>query len=164
MIEDAMSKSRSSNREKAETILETINLLRTRLTARQSARISEMKGSPCQNLTLAQLNAVRTVRSRGEVTIKALAKALNVSAPSASTMVERLVEMGILEREQSSKDRREVLVRISRDVCEEIDAAEEDFLKSLTELMEQIGPEMSQNWFEVYACLGKTLRAGEDQE
>ena len=151
-----------SARNRAETINATINLLRMRLSNRHSRR-GEAGGLPCQNLTLAQLNAVRAVRDRGEVTIKVLAKALNVSAPSASTMVDRLVEMGVLAREQSSRDRREVLVRISRNVSDEIDAIEEDFLKSLIELMEQIGPEMSQKWYEVYACLGKALRAGEDQ-
>lgn len=159
-----MNNKQLSARDRAETINATINLLRMRLSNRHSRRGGEAGGLPCQNLTLAQLNAVRAVRDRGEVTIKVLAKALNVSAPSASTMVDRLVEMGVLAREQSSRDRREVLVRISRNVSDEIDAVEEDFLKSLIELMEQIGPEMSQKWYEVYACLGEALRAGEDQE
>jgi len=47
-----------------------------------------------QELTSPQMTALMTVRERGQVTIKELAEGLGVSAPSASVMVDRLVEMG----------------------------------------------------------------------
>lgn len=58
-------------------------------------------------LTPRQCQMVMLVHEQGSMTVRQLTQALYVNAPAVSTMVERLVEMGILTREENPKDRRE---------------------------------------------------------
>ena len=89
------------------------------------------------------------VRHRGEVTIKELAKLLSVAPPSASVMVERMVEKGILARETSRKDRRKVTVSVSHEAIEDIEEIEEAVLRSFVDLVQKVGPETTRKWCEV---------------
>jgi DNA-binding MarR family transcriptional regulator len=104
----------------------------------------------CPDLTFPQYNAMLAVREQGEVSVKHLAERLNVSPPSASTMVDRLVEMGLLERQPNPADRRAVLIRLSAQGQESIDALENSILGFLVELMEELGPEAASQWRGIY--------------
>ena len=108
-------------------------------------------------LSLPQMNMLLVVRERGKVTIKELAKALSVSPPSASAMVDRLVDMGVLVREHSQVDRRVVEVHISPGAEQDIAQVEDHILHSLTEILEQIGPRYAQMWCEVYTKIDEVL-------
>ncbi len=101
------------------------------------------------SLTLPQLDAVRAAGRSDEVTITKLSRTLGVSAPSASAMVDRLVERGILIRERSRQDRRKVVVRVSEDVAEDIQRIEESILGEFIDIIEKIGPEAAGKWCEV---------------
>lgn len=65
------------------------------------------------DLSIPQLHVLSTLNERGPTTIGALADALCISAPSASTIVDRLVERGAVERIRSTEDRRQVVVSLS---------------------------------------------------
>lgn len=147
--------------EQARMIHETIQLLRTRI-VRHRVRAMRARKSSCGQLTLSQLNAMSIIREREQITIKELAAALEVSAPSASAMVERLVEMGVVVRRQSEVDRREVRVSVSPGIIRELDLVERDFLESLAGLLERIGPDYARQWCRVYGRLHKIL--SEDKE
>lgn len=104
-----------------------------------------------------QIEAMMAIHDRGQVTIKELARALDVSAPSASSMVDRLVDVGALTREQSKLDRREVVVRLSPDAVEHMDAMERHILQSIVVMIEKIGPEYARMWCEVYEKLREAV-------
>jgi DNA-binding MarR family transcriptional regulator len=106
------------------------------------------KGS-FNELSITQLQAVKVVRREKEVTISRMAELLEVSAPSASTMVDRLVEKGILIRERSRKDRRKVVVQISPEAVEDINRVETAILKTFEDIVRSIGLENSRKWYEV---------------
>jgi DNA-binding MarR family transcriptional regulator len=102
-----------------------------------------------RDLSVAQLHVFMQVRHRGEVTIKELAEMLDVAPPSASSMVDRLVEKGILVREMSLEDRRKVTVGVSPGVMEDIEKTEEAVFSSFVDLVQKVGPETSRKWCEV---------------
>lgn len=130
----------------------TVRMVQAQLVRRFNSRPRLSNGQTCcTDLTLPQCNALMAVREAGEMSIKELSEALQVSSPSASAMVERLVEMNMLEREQSKVDRREVRVRVSEEGLADMDAMEAYVLESIVELLEQIGPEYSRMWCDVYA-------------
>lgn len=60
--------------------------------------------------SLAQLQLIGIVTVQGRITITELAKIMGVSPPSASTMVDRMVNCGWLHRERSAQDRRKVMI------------------------------------------------------
>ena len=103
-----------TSQEQAKELLRTIRVLQNKLIKRHFPRCHarEMDGE-IPELTLAQMNTIGVVRDSGQLTVKELAQAMHVSAPSASAMVDRLVEMDALTREQSRVDRREVVIQVS---------------------------------------------------
>lgn len=109
------------------------------------------------DLTMPQLDAVRAARLHGEVTITELSRVLGVSAPSASAMVDRLVERGILRRERSRQDRRKVAVRVSNEVADDIRHIENKILSAFVDLVEKLGPEAAEKWCEVLSQVKEIL-------
>lgn len=101
------------------------------------------------DLSLAQLNLILAVRGKKEVTLTELAEILNVSPPSVSVMVERLVEKGILLRERATSDRRKVVIKVSPDEDQHIAGMEEGMIATFVELLEELGPETAGKWHEV---------------
>ena len=102
-----------------------------------------------KEITMAQLHTIMSIYNRGEVSMTELSELTNVSPPSASVMVDRLVEKGILVRVHSDRDRRKVLVKISPKAIKGIQKIEEGILQSFTGLVENIGPETARKWCDV---------------
>jgi DNA-binding MarR family transcriptional regulator len=99
-------------------------------------------------------------RKERQVTITRLAELLGVSPPSASAMVDRLVEKRILSRERSPEDRRKVVVSISSNAVEDIERIEATILESFIDLVEAVGPEIAGKWCEVLAKVKEVLDEG----
>ena len=134
----------------ARIIFSTGIMIRDRiLRIHMSCPVTQGPNSECCDLSLQQMHAVMITRDRGQVTITELADFLSVSPPSASAMVDRLVDKGILMREHSRQDRRKVIVRVAPETIDSLDGVEEQVLQSFVELMEKIGPETTRKWCEV---------------
>lgn len=101
------------------------------------------------DLTLAQMKAVMATWEKGSATIKELAEVLDVSPPSASAMVDRLVELGVLTRKQDSNDRRRVVVQVAPSAVETIRGVEERIVESFLGLVHRIGSENARKWCEI---------------
>ncbi len=65
------------------------------------------------DLTMAQLKVFLTLNFEGEMPISKLAQTLNISHPTASHLVERLVQAGLVERVEHAADRRYTLARLT---------------------------------------------------
>lgn len=66
------------------------------------------------DVSMAQIHVLATLHEQDGMTVGALAEALAISAPSASAVVERLVERDMVQRERSEDDRRTVHLSLSR--------------------------------------------------
>jgi DNA-binding MarR family transcriptional regulator len=100
-------------------------------------------------LSASQMNMILMIRVRETVSVTQLASLLSVSPPSVSTMVDRLVERGLLTRTPSSEDRRKVVIRVSPEAIEEISRVEEEVLDAFVKLVEALGAETTRMWCEV---------------
>ncbi len=65
------------------------------------------------DLTMAQFKVFLTLSFEGEMPINKLAETLGISHPTASHLVERLVQAGFVERVEYAADRRYTLARLS---------------------------------------------------
>ena len=138
--------------EQARFVFDTVKLLQSRvLRCHASLHADSGNAGQLPDLTIPQMSALRTIRDLGQTTIRDLAEALHVSAPSASVMVDRLVEMGMVTRQQSQVDRREVVVRPSPGGEEALAIVERHILESIVELLDGVGPEYAEMWCTVYA-------------
>jgi DNA-binding MarR family transcriptional regulator len=70
------------------------------------------------NLTLAQGRALSFLYHRGEATVSDVAAGLAVTLPSASELIDRLAERGLVERSVDPKDRRRAIIRPSQEAIE----------------------------------------------
>lgn len=135
--------------EKAQYICNTGKLIHDRLVKIQSAYFSSCKNGTLNDLSITQLNAIKILWDSGELSMSELADQLAVSPPSASVLVDRLVEKGIFCREHSTTDRRKVVVRVSPEgekIAEEITT---QILRFFVVLVEQIGIDTAQKWCDV---------------
>lgn len=132
--------------EQAREIFATGRMIQERLFSLQVARAACCGDGRSMDLTVPQMTTVLTIRDRGQVTIKELAEALQVSAPAASAMVDRLVELGAVTREQNPVDRREVVVRASPLGEQTVNAMERHALDAVMDLLKKLGPERAQLW------------------
>jgi DNA-binding MarR family transcriptional regulator len=101
------------------------------------------------DLSAPQLNMIMMIRVREAVSVTELAMLLGVSPPSVSTMVDRLVERGLLTRTPSALDRRKVVIQVSPEAIEEIARVEAMILASFVELVEAVGAKTTRKWCEV---------------
>jgi MarR family transcriptional regulator, organic hydroperoxide resistance regulator len=65
------------------------------------------------NMSMAQVKVLMMLSFKGEKSISKLAEALSVSHPTASQLVDRLVQAGLAERVEQATDRRFTLARLT---------------------------------------------------
>ncbi len=134
----------------ARNIFSTGKLLRDRFFRVQTEHlIASGNREKFGELTLPQLRLIKLVNEHNEISMSELSCLLKVAPPSATTMVDRLVEKGILERKQSLKDRRKVVLTISHEAIKDIHGIESAIFNSFVELLEKVGPETAEKWSEV---------------
>lgn len=126
-----------------------------RIYARRLADKGKKPGT--DELSINQLHAVMATRKKGPLTITQLAEMLGVSAPSASAMVDRLVERGYLTRQIHPRDRRKVQIQVSNQAEQQIVQAENQVMKSFVDIVDKIGPEVAQKWCDVLEVVSRTL-------
>lgn len=146
-------------KEQARSIYRTVRMLRDRLCQKFEMR-ARSRGAAGErfDITFAQGNVIMAIAERNEVSLKELADILHVSPPSASGMVDRLMEMGLLVREQSAMDRREVRIRLSADGRYHFEEMEAQILECITELLAKLGPTYSAQWCGVYDRIGEIIQ------
>jgi MarR family transcriptional regulator, organic hydroperoxide resistance regulator len=76
------------------------------------------------DLSMAQLRTLHVILRQGEAAIGQVAQALGVRLPTASHLVERLVQAGLVLREEDPLDRRRSLARLSPQAQEYISGLE----------------------------------------
>ncbi len=109
------------------------------------------------DLTLTQLHAILEIEKKGPLTMSCLAELLGVSPPSASVMVDRLVEKGVLVREHSTEDRRKVVVMMAPETRQHFQEIERVLLTFFVNLVEKLGPEITLQWCEVLSKIKAEL-------
>jgi DNA-binding MarR family transcriptional regulator len=112
---------------------------------------------PLGELSMAQTLAMMAVKDHEPISVTRLAELLAVSAPSASAMVERLVERGVFTRESDPKDRRRVMVRLSPEAKTAYDRIHNVILDDFVGLVQRIGPEMARKWCEVMLAVREAM-------
>jgi DNA-binding MarR family transcriptional regulator len=155
----------SNTLEQAREIYATVRLLQDRMARRHAQLPRQQAHTPiCNDLTLPQWNTLMVIREHAGMTIKEVAEAMQVSPPSASAMVDRLVEMGMAIREQSQKDRREVHVKPTAQGLAGIESMESHLMEALTDLLEKVGPVCAHQWCDVYARIREIILAEQRTE
>jgi DNA-binding MarR family transcriptional regulator len=147
-------------REQARYIFSTGKVIHDRILKIQSNQLALDSCDAFGELSVSQMHMIRLVRKHGTLAMTELAELLGVSPPSASTMVDRLVDKGFLSREHSTEDRRKVVVCISPEAVKKIESVETSVLQLFESLVEKLGPETTQQWCRVLKQINAVLSDG----
>ena len=124
----------------------------------QTHHLVELKDKKSGNsLSMAQYQLLLLVNKQQTTTISGLAAELGVSIPSASAMVDRLVERGVLTRRQARDDRRKVEVSLTEDAVQKVAETEAVLFDSFVALLEKVGQDTAGQWSEVLGRVKKCL-------
>ena len=105
------------------------------------------------DVSFSSFSYLMVVRSLANPTISELASAMDVKKPSASTMVKKLVDMGLLEVERSISDKRVCKLTLSAEGNEVIElgrSADDLFFGKIEEILDD-------NEFEAFAGLWEKI-------
>ncbi|MDA0989599.1 MAG: MarR family transcriptional regulator [Verrucomicrobia bacterium] len=114
-------------------------------------------------MTMQQMSVAMMTLDRGEVTVTQMAGLLGVSLPSASAMIDRLVEKGVLVRSQDDADRRRVLISIAPDARKHLANVQARMQEAIAHLANQLGRATTAKWFDVMREVSAVLD-NEEQE
>jgi DNA-binding MarR family transcriptional regulator len=110
-------------------------------------------------LSPTQYHLCEVVRRCQPVTVTELARQLRVTAPSASVMVERLVEQGFLKRGADKKDRRKRVIFLTPLAAGEVAREEARCLLPICDLLSKAGPEKASQWLTVFSQIETEMAA-----
>lgn len=102
------------------------------------------------DLTMPQFHMLVTIKQFEPLKLKELAEYLHVSPPAASLMLDRLVELGLVIREQSAEDRREIQIRLTPEASETLKWYESQILSGIKKLLQGLGDKTASQWVDVY--------------
>src|SRR5437879_5189810 len=92
------------------------------------------------DLTILQLKGLILLEVRDQITIGGIADALGIGRPSASIIVEQLVQLGLVTRVEDTIDRRRSLVGLSnsgRDLVARLHRGDEQHMESMFQCLQQ---------------------------
>lgn len=90
---------------------------------------------PDASVTMAQMRVLMLLSALGEIRMSEAATSLGVSQSTASGLVDRLVESGLVARHNDAHDRRQVLVSLTANGAAFLDHFQELGINHLRELM-----------------------------
>jgi len=103
----------------------------------------------CGDLSGVQIKAALLVSQHQPMGLNRLAEKMGVSAPSASALVDRLVEKSVLSRETDPTDRRKVVLRIHPQAEDHMAAMHQRYQNAFEQLARRVGDENVDRWFQV---------------
>jgi DNA-binding MarR family transcriptional regulator len=115
------------------------------LMPRMMKRIYEKKSDeepkPMLEYTAAQINTLRAIAGKDEWRMSDLSHRLRVSAGSLTTMINRLIEAGLVERTRSQLDRRVVTVKLTEKGRQLLQASKQRAMRRLHALLDDLPPQ-----------------------
>ncbi len=112
-----------------------------------------------QGLSMPQMFALRYLYYKGESNISDLARELGVSTASASQMLERLVQQGLVIRQEDPNDRRNKRIRLSQKGQDVIRDSMRAYQEWVDDLLQRLTPEERRNLTEGLETLDHHLEA-----
>lgn len=119
---------------------EFLNLM-PRMMKRIHERAAAEGPKPPLEYTPAQVNTLRAIAGKPEWRMSDLSQRLRVSAGSLTTMINRLIEAGLVQRTRSDLDRRVVTVKLTTSGKELLQASRQRAVSKLHELLADLSSE-----------------------
>lgn len=118
---------------------------------------------PIKDLYLSQVNAVFYIWKNKQCNLNELATSQGITKSSASTMVTRLVKKEVIIREVNPQNRREVILKINRNVDGIMQEIENRVIEWTSEVMSKIGKDDFNELYRIMNNVKNVMSIKEDK-
>jgi DNA-binding MarR family transcriptional regulator len=139
-----MNKKTKGNAKRLEKLMSPV----MRLMHRFSAQLSK-----CEDFTIAQHRALMMVFNAGTMTIKQFQENLSIAQSTASETVERLVQLGWLEKGKDLKDRRITIFSLTKNADRMLNEKKAERIKIMEKIMEPLTEKEQRKFLEGFELL-----------
>ena len=115
-----------------------IDLLRT---VNRFLRAGDLDIDAVAELTMAQMRVLFRLHNHGAITSGKLAAGLHVTLPTVTSVIDRMIGHGLVERRDDPNDRRRVIVALSKDGEALVERIQQGRRHRLTLLIDALGGE-----------------------
>ncbi len=113
--------------------------------------------SALNNLTILQIQALRLIHTQNQTTTTDLSRTFQVSKPSASALVDRLVENGWIQRTPHPQDRRTILLTLTKKGMEKLDSICDHRSKITKIVLKSLNKKEKQTFAQILEKINNTL-------
>jgi len=147
-----------TRQEKAFYILEAQHIIKMAMTQEALAVSSKIsQKDPFVDLPFGQLHAAITIFQIEPCSLSELSQALRVSGTSASLMVDRLVERGLVLRSSDPKDRRRIVIRLEPRIRKYVEEVSGVLCQWLQDITKPLGEDFLDEWYEIMKKIRQVL-------
>lgn len=101
-------------------------------------------------VSFAQYFLLGHIASHESLSMTEIAEKMSHSTAAATGLVDRLENLGYVQRTHAADDRRKVLVRITKKGNALVEQIRQDIIGNLAVLMDQLSPDEQKNWLRIY--------------
>lgn len=98
-------------------------------------------------LSMTQIFALDMIRQNPKLSLRELAKKVNLSSSTTSEVVEKMVQTGLVEREQSEKNRRRIELSLSNKGLDTLESTYSDWIADFS-ILDELGEDKLQSFYE----------------
>lgn len=98
-------------------------------------------------LSMTQIFALDMIRQNPKLSLRELAKKVNLSPSTTSEVVEKMVKAGLVEREQSEKNRRRIELSLSNKGLDTLESTYSDWIDDFS-ILDELGDDKLQAFYE----------------
>ena len=131
-------------REDAECLADILTVLQRRFLANLSKELSR------GNVSFPQYFLLGYLCQSKHLTMSEIAHKMGHTTAAATGLVDRLENLGLVERSHASDDRRKIMVRITRNGTALVQHIRQDMINNLLKTMACLEPEEQKNWLKIY--------------
>jgi DNA-binding MarR family transcriptional regulator len=131
-------------REDAERLADILTVLQRRFLANLSKELSRGNVSFPQYFLLGYLCQAKFL------TMSEIASKMGHTTAAATGLVDRLENLGLVERSHASDDRRKIMVKITKNGSALVSHIRQDMVNNLLKTMSCLEPEEQKNWLKIY--------------
>ena len=97
-------------------------------------------------LSMTQIFALDMIRQNPKLSLRELAKKVNLSPSTTSEVVEKMVQAGLVEREQSEKNRRRIELSLSNKGLDTLESTYSDWIDDFS-ILDELGDDKLQAFY-----------------
>lgn len=120
---------------------------------------SRVKHDRFQHMTERQIEAIITIHHMAPCTLTDLARELDITLPSASSLVDSFVNQGYVIRKTNPKDRRQIAISLEPDMKKFVDLAKRTLTETFMELSQRIGQELFDEWLNIVSKINDIINS-----